>query len=200
TAIENILFSKYLMYKTVYWHKTVRIATAMIKKATALALWEGNLKPEQLYGLDDDEFYKTVHVGGCRPLELIDMVFNRNFYKSVYEADYRAEDHQTLYDLERRRTAEEDAARYLSRHTGIEWEPRDIVFDIPEPISFEVDLKVQTDNGYVLFRDTGSSFSPEIVAQFTQSLRKFRIFIPSEKVSYIQYDVLYTMLKEIVAS
>ncbi|MBN1836116.1 MAG: HD domain-containing protein, partial [Spirochaetales bacterium] len=33
TAVESILFSKYLMYRSVYWHKTVRIATAMIKKA-----------------------------------------------------------------------------------------------------------------------------------------------------------------------
>ena len=37
-AIENILFSKYLMYKSVYWHKTVRVATAMIKKAIILGL------------------------------------------------------------------------------------------------------------------------------------------------------------------
>ena len=32
-AVENLLFSKYLMYRTVYWHKTVRIVTAMMKKS-----------------------------------------------------------------------------------------------------------------------------------------------------------------------
>jgi HD superfamily phosphohydrolase len=33
SAVENLLFSKYLMYRAVYWHRTVRVATAMIKKA-----------------------------------------------------------------------------------------------------------------------------------------------------------------------
>jgi HD superfamily phosphohydrolase len=32
-SVESILFSKYLMYRTVYWHKGVRSATAMIKSA-----------------------------------------------------------------------------------------------------------------------------------------------------------------------
>ncbi|GAI78327.1 unnamed protein product, partial [marine sediment metagenome] len=38
SAVESILFSKYLMYRTVYWHKAVRIATAMIKKAILMGL------------------------------------------------------------------------------------------------------------------------------------------------------------------
>ena len=200
TAIENILFSKYLMYKTVYWHKTVRIATAMIKKATTLALQEGFLKPEQLYGLDDDDFYKTVHVPGCKPLELIDMVFNRKLYKCVYEKDFSQDFHGPLCKLEKRYAFESSAAAFLSRETGIEWESRDVVIDIPEPISFEVDLKVQTENGYRLFRDTGSSFSPEIVTNFTQSLRKFRIFIPEDKLRYIKRQALDVMVKEMLHS
>ena len=32
SAVENILFSKYLMYRAVYWHRNVRVATAMIKE------------------------------------------------------------------------------------------------------------------------------------------------------------------------
>ena len=57
TALEDILFSKYLMYKTVYWHKTVRIATAMIKKAVAMGLADGAITRSDLYGLDDEEFF-----------------------------------------------------------------------------------------------------------------------------------------------
>ena len=37
-SVESVLFSKYLMYRSVYWHKEVRSATAMIKKAVARAL------------------------------------------------------------------------------------------------------------------------------------------------------------------
>ena len=31
-SVQHLLFSKYLMYRNVYWHKTVRSATAMIKR------------------------------------------------------------------------------------------------------------------------------------------------------------------------
>ena len=70
TALENILFSKYLMYKTVYWHKTVRIATAMIKKAIAMALEEGAIGTQDLYGLDDEQFsarFSRARIPGFSP-------------------------------------------------------------------------------------------------------------------------------------
>ena len=41
-SVEGLLFSKYLMYRSVYWHKGVRSATAMIKKAVLLALERGS--------------------------------------------------------------------------------------------------------------------------------------------------------------
>jgi HD superfamily phosphohydrolase len=52
-SVESLLFAKYQMYRSVYWHRTVRIATAMIKKAVLLGLAEGDLDKEKLYGLDD---------------------------------------------------------------------------------------------------------------------------------------------------
>jgi HD superfamily phosphohydrolase len=56
-SVESLLFAKYLMYRSVYWHKSVRSATAMIKKAVLLALKSGVLFPQELYGLDDDGFH-----------------------------------------------------------------------------------------------------------------------------------------------
>ena len=75
TALEDILFSKYLMYKTVYWHKTVRIATAMIKKAVAMALKDGAITRGDLYGLDDEEFFAAFPLRpAIRPFGLIQRV------------------------------------------------------------------------------------------------------------------------------
>ena len=181
TAIENILFSKYLMYKTVYWHKTVRIATAMIKKATALALREGYLKPRQLYGLDDDDFYKTVHTPNFVPLKLIDRVFNRDLYKVAVDIDYSEKRHSKLLDLSSRFETEEMIAGELSGLTGTKWECQDVIIDIPEPISFEVDLHVKMPGGLRLFRDLHTGFSTAAVENFILSLRKLRVFIPESK-------------------
>jgi HD superfamily phosphohydrolase len=36
-AVENILFSKYLMYKSVYWHKGVRTTSSIVKKGPHLS-------------------------------------------------------------------------------------------------------------------------------------------------------------------
>ena len=128
------------------------------------------------------------------------MVFNRNLYKCVYEKDFNDTVHSGLCNLESRHSCETAAAAFLTDATASEWTPMDVVIDIAEPISFEVDLKVATETGYKLFRDTGSSFSPEIVAKFTQSLRKFRIFVPAPKIGKIHGPLLDAMVKEMLLS
>ena len=45
-----------MMYRTLYWHKGVRSATAMIKKALMTALKEDLISFDELYGIDDNEF------------------------------------------------------------------------------------------------------------------------------------------------
>lgn len=56
SSVEQILFSKYMMYRSLYWHKGVRAATAMIKKALTKALIDGTIDYDDLYYLDDNEF------------------------------------------------------------------------------------------------------------------------------------------------
>src|SRR6056297_1492176 len=55
TAVENLLFSKYQMYKSVYWHPTVRTITAVMKKGIFHGMQAGVITAEQLYRLDDEE-------------------------------------------------------------------------------------------------------------------------------------------------
>ena len=81
-SVEGLLFSKYLMYRSVYWHKGVRAATSMIKKAVFLALSEGVLEPESLYGLDDDGFYSKLRAIDFAPFELAEAVFEGRPYRN----------------------------------------------------------------------------------------------------------------------
>ena len=174
-SVEGLLFSKYLMYRSVYWHKGVRAATAMIKKAVLLALKAGVLRNEDLYGLDDDGFYSRLRSIDFPPLALAEAVFEGRLYESVLDLPFDAGDRRQLglLDLDARLRAEAE----LARDAGLD--PLGLVIDIPEPISFETDLPVLREHGSraaVPFSESPTVFSPPVVAGFAASLRRLRVF------------------------
>lgn len=162
TALEDVLFSKYLMYKTVYWHKTVRIATAMIKKAVAAALVSGVIAKEDLYGLDDEEFFATFSAERFPPFRLIRDVRRRELHKQVWRTPFVDGNpaHQRMEDFRLRLAAEEAIAREASRVTGKTVPAESIVVDVPERISFEVSMPITGGAG-------GSAQGRELVAART---------------------------------
>jgi uncharacterized protein len=180
SAVENLLFSKYLMYRAVYWHRTVRVATAMIKKAVHFALNEGAVGPEDFYGLDDELFY--LRFGSKEQLpgyELIHRVYNRQLYHPVWERPYRPEDalHAAAADLELRGRLEAAVARRLSNTLARKLSPEDIIVDVPEKISFEAAFPVVTEEGLVSYPDSGTVFTPNVVKDFTRTLRRMRLIV-----------------------
>lgn len=182
TAVENVLFSKYLMYRTVYWHRVVRIATAMIKQAVYAGLLEEKISADQLYWLDDEEFYHTFFSKDYAPFRLINQVMRRQFFKTVYEVpfDPSNELHQSLCSLDARLRYQERIAAHISNTLNTTLPPHEVVIDIPEQISFEVDLYIKNDDGYVPFVESGSVFSRPVVSGFTAALRQIRLFLPSQ--------------------
>jgi HD superfamily phosphohydrolase len=144
TALEDILFSKYLMYKTVYWHKTVRIATAMIKKAVAMGLSEGAITRGDLYGLDDEEFFAHFSAARYPPFGLIEQVRRRELYRQVWRVPFREDNasHGRVEDTQQRLLAEERIAREAGTGAGKHVPAQDIVLDVPERVSFDFDVSV----------------------------------------------------------
>ncbi|MCL1818926.1 MAG: phosphohydrolase, partial [Spirochaetaceae bacterium] len=180
-AVENILFSKYLMYRTVYWHRTVRIATAMIKKAVFLALDEGVIAPEDLYGLDDEDFFRTVAARDYPPFALIRKAAARDLHKTAAEAPCEGEVFSGLADLRRRAAAEAFLAREISRATGLGVKPEEVVIDIPENINFEVELPIlRPDGSLAEYSLADSVFSSPSAANFSRPLRALRLVLPAE--------------------
>src|SRR5213079_665780 len=53
-ALESLLFAKYQMYRTVYWHHAVRSATSMFKRLVRGALAARRLDPEAVALATDD--------------------------------------------------------------------------------------------------------------------------------------------------
>lgn len=163
-AVENILFSKYLMYKTVYWHKTVRCATGMIKKAIIAALREGVLTPENLYGLDDESLIQAGK--GSSAARLFDMVHGRQLYKMISEVvfDDTNPDHIALLDLEKRGDAEQKLASRLGSDAS------SVIIDVPENITFETTLPVFENGSFRSFSGRAG------LETYSDPLRKIRIF------------------------
>jgi HD superfamily phosphohydrolase len=197
-AAENVLFSKYLMYRSVYWHRTGRIATAMIKKAVFLALRDGMVSPEDLYGLDDEEFFHTTVEQSYHPFSLIRRVVSRQLLKAVVEIPFDPSNPalEKLVDLEFRNQKEEEAARILSKEIGKPIEPEDLVIDIPEDISFEIDLPILFPEGrFVQYSEAGSVFTPPVVEGFVRTLRVLRLAVTPEILEYAPGKILEGFLQ-----
>ncbi len=182
TAVESILFSKYLMYRSVYWHKTVRIATSMIKKAVALAMEAGELEPRELYGLDDQEFFALAGRKRFPPLELLGRVARRRLYKQVASFAFDPGDPgaASLLHLPERLEREREIAREASRPAGRTVAPQEILIDIPEPISFEIELPVLNPEGSRSFAAAESIFSEGAVREIARSLRRISLIAEAE--------------------
>jgi len=199
-AIENILFSKYLMYRAVYWHKTVRSATAMAKKALYMGLRDEIIKPEELYDLDDETLLATwtnklsknnqsaqTTKNNYKPFSLLKNISERKLYKMVLEIPFCNENknHNILTSLDKRYGKEIKILSFIKKHFP-DCGEESVIIDIPESISFEVDLLVFYKNGFNNFTESDSVFNETVIKGFRETLRKIRVFMPEnicEKLS-----------------
>ncbi|KGE71342.1 HD domain-containing protein [Spirochaeta lutea] len=202
SSIEHLLFSKYLMYRSVYWHRQVRIATGMIKKALFLGLTNAIISPEDLYNLDDEGFFATLNTReGFIPFGLIESVHRGELYTIVVDRpfDPGSQGHHHLEDLVYREQFEQRIMEWLRNHTGLQVQPEEVVLDIPESISFEVDLPIlRRDSTTAPYLETRTVFTPRVVNDFTQTLRYIRVAL-SPRVAQalttpLPFDDLLTQL------
>lgn len=176
-SIESVLFSKYLMYRSVYWHPKVRIATAMMKKAIYSALERGLIAGNTLYSLDDAGIYSLLDSLDFPEKSLGSDIRNRRFYSIVAEIpfDTKSTEVSELEDLSARCSAETKLAGFLSRELSCAISPSHVLIDIPERITFESDLFIQDENA--VFSDSSTVFSSDVVSRFTASLRMLRVAV-----------------------
>lgn len=180
-SVESILFSKYLMYKSVYWHKDVRIATAMMKKAIFIGIERKKISPEDLYHQDDKGIFRLLEKTNYPEKKPAEDLKLGKIYHIIAEEPFQNENpkHKDLEDLHKRRTAEESLAEHFSNKTGSKIGSEDIVIDIPERISFESDLFISDEEK--IFSESSTVFSKEFIKTLVPSLRKIRIAV-SDKI------------------
>jgi HD superfamily phosphohydrolase len=170
--VEAILFAKYLMYRTVYWHRQVRAATAMIKKALLDGLESGVIAGEELYGLDDQGLFALLRekTGSV----LAEAVWEGKLYSVAAEIPFFGAKYDCLKDVTRRSRYEQQLSGELRRE-GIPLDSDDLIIDIPEPVSFETGLFVTDEQ--CGFAESSSAFKTENLNSFVKTLYTIRIFI-----------------------
>jgi HD superfamily phosphohydrolase len=173
SAVENILFSKYLMYRAVYWHRTVRVATAMIKKSVNQGLQDQVIQPEDLYGLDDELFFSRFAGHPYPPFELISQVGTRRLLKPAADIAFDGTNsgHQNLTHIGTRQALETALAREFKIP---EYQ---VIIDLPDPVSFEAHFPIFVDGVAHEFAEK-SVFSTDVVSRFTETIRRIRLMIP----------------------
>ena len=170
--VESILFSKYLMYRTVYWHHQVRAATAMIKKALINSLESGGISGEELYNLDDTGLFTVL--GEKTGVRLAESVREGRIFATAAEIPHDQVNLAALREIGSRMRMEEQLAAQLNK-AGLPIGAQDIIIDIPEPISFETGLYVVDEDRS--FSESSSAFKTETVNAFIKTLYTVRIFI-----------------------
>jgi hypothetical protein len=186
SGVESLLFSKYLMYRTVYCHRSVRSATAMVKKALLFGLESGLIEANELYNLDDQGLFSLA--ASRFPLGLVDLVRNGRLFTVAAEIPFDEEIHGKLFGLSRRSSMEENLASELSRFIGKPLGKASLVLDLPEPVSFECGLFVSDENCF--FPESSSAFKGSLIEGLVKSLRVIRVFLDS------QYEKEIKLLRE----
>jgi HD superfamily phosphohydrolase len=173
-GVESVLFSKYLMYKTVYWHRQVRSATAMIKKAILSLLRNRSIAPEELYGLDDQGLFGLLSRRDHPAGKLSGQVKDGRLYSVIAEIPFDPMLHAHLSPIEERHQYEAALAADLGLRAGITVKAEEIIIDVPEPIDFETGLYVSGESRD--FEESSTVFKPQTVKNFITSLRILRVF------------------------
>jgi hypothetical protein len=138
-VIENILIARTLMYSSVYFHKTIRIAEIMLSKSIELL---EKIDPYELFKLTDGELLNDLNKRGDYQYEIVTRIKYRNLFKQAFSAtkeDLNGRGGSVLKQLENRayrRQKEEEMEESLNIPTG------HIIIDIPYQDLFQAEPRI----------------------------------------------------------
>jgi HD superfamily phosphohydrolase len=128
-VIENILMARGLMYSSVYFHKTVRIAELMLSKAIEHI---PNLEPFKYFKMTDGEILNSLKNLDRFQYEIITRIKYRNLYKQAFAAsinDLSPEELSCLKELENPLIRRE---KELEIENSLNIEKGHLIIDIPQ--------------------------------------------------------------------
>jgi HD superfamily phosphohydrolase len=181
SALESSLFAKYQMYRNVYWHHTVRSATAMYKALVETAVADGVVDAATVGRFTDEGLF---HALESSPREatrtMLDALRMRRLYKRAFEASAASLPAAGLewiaHDLPRTRAMERALAKELGLAEG------EVLLDYPAKTQMlDLDLPVLRRDGTVVALTSaefeGALDLPRMADELYRSARYLRVFV-----------------------
>jgi HD superfamily phosphohydrolase len=213
SPLHSLLHARQEMFDNIYWHHTARALQVMLMRAVYEALLCEALSVEQLVGLDDASLLKLL--GESRmpasSRRLADDLVMRRPYKVVIEISRQAGrlNHHVealFWDAARRRNIEQLLAAELASTMDIEIADYEVLFDIPRPEKWEMDVWVTFSNPPVGMNTLvtwveATGLQPDDLARYEQHQRRIRIVVPErlrELIKARKDDLLLPALERLL--
>ncbi|MCD6461237.1 MAG: HD domain-containing protein [Thermoplasmata archaeon] len=186
-AVEGMLVARSLMYVSVYFHKTGRIAQEMLSRA----LERCTADVSEISGMVDWEFLFWLRRQGDFQSEVAERIKYRRLYKPVYTkraAEMTEEEREFFHDLANPR-ARREMEDELARKTGLD--PGGVIVDIPLPDLLASEPRInwsgiKVSDGETLHPISDYSSISEAVRRGTQGLWAAIVSCPGDHVGKVR--------------
>ncbi len=185
TAAEMMVFARYVMFSEVYWHHTVRAATAMLQRAFYL-LYD-DLDLDTLFRLPETAMIDLMRTkaGNGPAADLLDSLFGRRrqLYKRLTQANFIQE--SEIYQRLARRpypwlvACAEELAHIASKRLRRRIAPHQILIDAPPvalEVEFDVDVYYSKEDCYRRLGDVSPVVQTLAHEQFDHFVKTVRVF------------------------
>jgi len=205
-AVESLLISRFIMFPSVYNHRTSRIAERMLLRAFELSLSReqkadmldaaGSRELDRVQRMMDTEFFAFLLDSNERSSTLARRVFERKLLKTVFEVPFGRVGPEEARRLHRAKG--EFPGQIEEQIAGQFQVPRDLVIiDFPElPIREDRPLHIVTKEGHLTTVDEVSKLAA-ILAHAQYDHWKIRVFLP-EKFRHIPSASLEKVFEDFV--
>ena len=190
-----MVFSRYVMFSEVYWHHTVRSATAMLQRAFYLLY--ADLDLDALFRLTEHYLIRHLRtIAGSAPAgELLDGLFGptRQIYKRWQQYSYFQ--HREVYDRLAGRpfpwltACSEVFASALSRQLGRRVAPHEVLIDSPpvkREVEFKIDIYFRKEDTYRPLADVSPVVQTLAQKQFDDFVKRVRVFVHPRLVDEVR--------------
>ena len=206
-----MVFARYVMFSEVYWHHTVRSATAMLQRLVfELA---DNSHPSEWLAQSDDDFGKSMinladRHASTHLRDLAHSLFGnqRRLHKRLAQYNY-SDDPEVFAALARRPYSELadisfELADCMSQQVSRPLQPTDVLIDAP-PQKLEVQFRIPVRLGhagehrYVSLGEVSPVVNALATDQFDNYVKRVRVYIAADRISDLpaHFDVRSPLLR-----
>ncbi|HLX58755.1 MAG TPA: HD domain-containing protein [Ktedonobacteraceae bacterium] len=215
SPLHSLLHARQEMFDNIYWHHTSRALQVMLMRAVQESLLCGALQAEQLCELDDASLLSLLG-NAAMPASsraLANALEMRRPYKGVLEVSrlagrlYHRLD-ALFWDAQRRRHVEQRLAAELASLLDTEIADYEVLFDIPRPEKWEMDVWVTFANPPIGMNSLvpwveATGLQPDDLARYEQHQRRIRLVVAERLRGVLQArrdDVLLPTLERLVGA